>query len=94
MIIYAGNLSRQTTGTDLKKVFKTFGHVSEAAIIKDIDSGRSRRFGYVLMPDKTEMQTAINRLNGKNLNGKTLKVNALSSRPMQARRRRRQSQKV
>ena len=93
VIIYAGNLSHQTTGTDLKKAFKTFGHVSQAAIIKDIDSGRSKRFGYVLMLDKTETQSAINGLNGKNLNGKTLKVNALSARPLKAKRKRHKSHK-
>ena len=93
MIIYAGNLSQQTTDTDLKKAFKTFGHVSDAAIIKDIDSGRSRKFGYVFMPDKTETQSAINGLNGKDLNGKTLKVNVLSARPLQTKRKRHKDHK-
>lgn len=80
MIIYAGNLSGQTTDIDLKDAFGAFGYVSDAAIIMDLESGRSKKFGYIRMPDKTEMMSAIDSLNGKKINGKPLKVNALSHR--------------
>jgi len=75
MNIYVGNLSREVTEDDLRKSFEAFGQVTSVTIIKDKFSGESRGFGFVEMPAKTEAQSAIKDLNGKELKGRTLNVN-------------------
>ena len=74
MNIYAGNLSFEVTEDDLREAFKEFGQVALVNIVKDKYSGGSRGFGFVEMPDKAEAQSAINDLNGKELKGRTVKV--------------------
>src|SRR4030042_1682537 len=75
MNIYVGNLSHQVTEDELKKAFEAFGQVTSVSIIKDKFSGESRGFGFVEMPAKAEAQSAINGLNGKELQGRALNVN-------------------
>jgi cold-inducible RNA-binding protein len=75
MNIYVGNLSHETNEDDLKKAFESFGQVESANIIKDKFSRESKGFGFVEMPSKTEGQSAIEGLNGKDLKGKNLTVN-------------------
>jgi RNA recognition motif-containing protein len=75
MNIYIGNLSYEVTEEDLKEAFKAFGEVETVKIIKDNYTGRSKGFGFVEMPAKDEAESAINDLNGKELKGRTLKVN-------------------
>lgn len=75
MNIYVGNLSRGVSEEDLRKEFSAFGQVTSVAIIKDKFSGESRGFGFVEMPDKGEAEAAINGLNGKELKGRTIRVN-------------------
>ena len=75
MNIYVGNLSRETTEDDLKQAFEAFGQVESANIIKDRFTGESRGFGFVDMPSKSEAQTAITDMNGKDLKGRTINVN-------------------
>jgi cold-inducible RNA-binding protein len=75
MNIYAGNLSFEVTENELKEAFEAFGKVETVKVIKDNDTGRSKGFGFVEMPDNTEAQAAINGLNDKDFKGKTLKVN-------------------
>ena len=75
MNIYVGNLSLEVTEEDLREAFKAFGQVTSVNIIKDRDSGRSRGFGFVEMPAKTEGQAAISGLTGKDLKGQALSVN-------------------
>jgi RNA recognition motif-containing protein len=75
MNIYIGNLSREVTEEELRKVFEDFGQVTSVKIIKDRVSGESRGFGFVEMPEKAKAQAAINGLNGKELKGRTLNVN-------------------
>jgi RNA recognition motif-containing protein len=74
MNIYVGNLSYEVKDEDLQKAFEAFGKVESAKVIVDSYSGRSRGFGFVEMPDKTEGESAINDLNGNDLKGRTLKV--------------------
>jgi len=81
MNIYAGNLSRDLTESELKEAFEAFGVVTSASIIKDRYTGESRGFGFVEMPNPEEAQAAINGLNGKNLKGRTATVN--EARPRQ-----------
>ncbi|MFW6128887.1 MAG: RNA recognition motif domain-containing protein [Candidatus Aminicenantaceae bacterium] len=75
MNIYVGNLSNDTKENDLRKTFEDFGQVTSAKIITDRYTGDSRGFGFVEMPANQEAKAAISGLNGKSLNGNTLKVN-------------------
>ena len=74
MNIYVGNLSYETTEEDLKKAFDVYGAVDTVRVIKDNYSGRSKGFGFVEMPTKSEAQSAIEGLNGKDLKGRSLNV--------------------
>jgi len=80
MNIYVGNLSFTTNEADLKEAFQAFGEVSSCNIIKDKYSGESRGFGFVEMPNKEEADKAMSMLNGKDLKGRTLKVNEAKAR--------------
>jgi RNA recognition motif-containing protein len=73
--IYVGNLSFDTSESDLERAFAAHGAVTSARIATDRDTGRARGFGFVEMSDKTEAQAAIAALNGKELQGRTLTVN-------------------
>ncbi len=84
MNIYVGNLSRETTEDDLRQAFGAFGQVESVNIIKDKYSGESRGFGFVEMPSKSEAQTAIEEMNGKDLVGRAVNVN--EARPKMERR--------
>jgi len=75
MNIYVGNLSYEVTEEDLKEAFGGFGGVDTVKIIKDNYTGRSKGFGFVEMPAKSEAQSAIEGLNGKDLKGRNLNVN-------------------
>jgi RNA recognition motif-containing protein len=75
MNIYVGSLSYNVTEEDLKQAFEPFGEVESVRIIKDMYSGRSKGFGFVEMPGKSEAQSAIESLNGKEMKGRTVKVN-------------------
>jgi len=80
MNIYVGNLSFTTTEVDLKEAFQAFGEVQTCNVIKDKYSGESRGFGFVEMPNKDEAEKAMSMLNGKDLKGRTLKVNEAKAR--------------
>jgi RNA recognition motif-containing protein len=75
MNIYVGNLSYEVTEEDLKKTFETFGDVDSAKIIKDKYTGKSKGFGFVMMPDKAKAESAIQGLNGTDFKGRSLNVN-------------------
>ena len=83
--LYVGGLSYDTTEATLKETFAQAGTVESAAIIIDKMSGRSKGFGFVEMSSDEEAQKAIETLNGKELDGRTLTVN--EARPMEARPR-------
>jgi RNA recognition motif-containing protein len=80
MNIYVGNLSYEVTEDDLKRAFEAFGQVETVKIIKDRWSGQPRGFGFIEMPERAEAHSAINALNGKDLKGRTVKVNKARSR--------------
>jgi RNA recognition motif-containing protein len=75
MKLYVGNLSFNTSNQDLSELFGTIGTVESANIIEDRETGRSRGFGFVEMSSKEEGQNAIEQLNGKEVDGRQLKVN-------------------
>ena len=74
MNIYVGNLSFEVTEEDVRQAFDPFGQISSAKVIADRDTGRSKGFGFVEMPNDAEAQSAITGLNGKELQGRSLKV--------------------
>ncbi|MHC4657967.1 MAG: RNA recognition motif domain-containing protein [Planctomycetota bacterium] len=74
MNIYVGNLSLETTEDDLRQAFAAFGQVRSVNIVRDRDGGESRGFGFVTMPSKSEAQTAIDEMNGKDLKGQAIKT--------------------
>jgi RNA recognition motif-containing protein len=80
MNIYVGNLSNTVSENDLRDTFQAFGEVSKAAVIKDKFSGESRGFGFVEMPKKEEADKAISMLNGRDLKGRSAKVNEAKPR--------------
>jgi len=73
--IYIGNLSNEVTEEDLRLAFEAFGQVESVNILKDKYSGQPKGFGFVEMASKTEGQSAIDGLNGKELKGRELNVN-------------------
>lgn len=80
MNIYVGNLSYTTSEEDIRTAFSQYGTVDSANLIMDRDSGRSKGFGFVEMNVDTEAQTAIDALNGKDLDGRSLNVNVAKPR--------------
>lgn len=75
MNLYVGNLSYDTRESDIQAAFGAFGKVSEVRLITDRDSGRSKGFGFVEMQNEQEARAAIQGLNGKELQGRTVTVN-------------------
>ncbi len=72
--IYVGNLSYKVTSDMLKKVFEKYGEVVSSKIVSDFD-GRSKGFGFVEMADENQAKSAIDALNGTELNGRDMTVN-------------------
>lgn len=75
MKLYVGNLSFNTSNQDLNDMFGAVGTVVSSNIIEDRETGRSRGFGFVEMSSKAEGQSAIEQLDGKEVDGRSLKVN-------------------
>jgi len=79
--LYVGNLSFETTESDLKELFGQAGSVETVRIITDRDTGRSKGFGFIEMQDGGDK--AIAEMNGKDFKGRALTVN--EARPMSSR---------
>lgn len=75
MNIYISNLSYGVNDADLRELFAEYGEVSSAKVIMDRETGRSRGFGFVEMPNDTEAQKAIDELNQVEYDGKVINVN-------------------
>jgi RNA recognition motif-containing protein len=75
MRIFVGNLAYTTTDAELRQVFEPYGAVGHVIIYTERDTGRSRGFGFVEMPDATQAQAAMAGLNRSVLGGRTLIVN-------------------
>ena len=78
--IYVGNLSFGTSSSELETLFAEYGTVTRAQVVSDRDTGRSRGFGFVEMASSSEAEAAINALNGRNVDGRDLKVNIAKER--------------
>jgi len=86
MDIYVGNLAYSTNDETLKTAFAAYGEVASARVVSDRMTGRSKGFGFVEMPDRAQAQAAIDALNGKELDGRTLRVNESQPKPREERR--------
>ena len=84
MNIFVGNLAFGSTDQDIRQLFEPYGAVDKINIITDRDTGQSRGFCFVEMPDSTAAKTAIQGLQGKELGGRTLTVN--EAKPREPRR--------
>jgi cold-inducible RNA-binding protein len=82
--IFVGNLAFSATEHDLRQLFEQYGVVDKINIITDRDTGRSKGFGFVEMPDTVAAKAAIQGLNGKELDGRALTVN--EAKPREPRR--------
>ncbi len=80
MKLYIGNLSWGTTTEDLKSHFEQFGSVSDAIVITDRQSGRSRGFGFVTMDNDEEASKAIEECSGHELDGREIKCSEATPR--------------
>jgi len=81
--LYVGNLAFQTTSQDLQTLFAQAGTVESASVIEDRDTGRSKGFAFVEMSTDEEAAAAIDQFNGKEVDGRALKVN--EARPRESR---------
>lgn len=75
MNIFVGNLSFDTRDDDLNQAFARYGAVDSARVVMDRETGRSRGFGFVEMPNQTEAKAAISALNGASLQGRAITAN-------------------
>ena len=82
--LYVGNLTYETTDSDLQNLFGPFGTVQSAQVIMDRDTGRSKGFGFVEMNTGDEAQAAITGLNAHDNNGRRLTVNEAKPREERA----------
>jgi cold-inducible RNA-binding protein len=80
MKLYVGNLAFQTNSQQLQELFAQSGTVESASVIEDRETGRSRGFAFVEMSTKEEGDAAIATFNGKEVNGRALKVNEAKPR--------------
>ena len=78
--LFVGGLSFNTSDGGLKDAFSQYGEVVEAKVITDRESGRSRGFGFVTLSDAGAADRAIEGMNGKDLDGRTLNVNEAKQR--------------
>ena len=81
--LFVGNLSFQTTESELTALFQGFGQVTRVHVAMDRETGRARGFAFVEMPNDEEAAKAIAGLNGKEVGGRAIKVN--EARPKEAR---------
>jgi cold-inducible RNA-binding protein len=79
--IFVGNLSFQTTQEELHAAFSNYGAVERVNIVTDRDSGQPRGFAFVEMTDRAAAEAAIAKLNGTDLNGRTMNVNEARPKP-------------
>ena len=73
--LFVGGLSWDTTDDGLRQAFQPHGEITEAKVITDRETGRSRGFGFVTFAEDENAKSAISKLDGSSLDGKTIKVN-------------------
>ena len=80
MKLYVGNLSFDTSSSDLQTMFAQTGTVESVSLIEDRETGRSRGFGFIEMSSASEGAAAIEKFNGQEVGGRALKVNEAKPR--------------
>ena len=80
MNIYVGNLSYSLSEDELRSAFADFGDVSSVKILSDRETGRSRGFGFIEMPNQEEGEAAVAQLNGTDVGGRALRANEAKPR--------------
>ena len=73
--LFVGGLSWETTDDSLRKAFEPYGEITEAKVITDRDTGRSRGFGFVTFAQDEDAKTAISKMHGTSLDGRNITVN-------------------
>lgn len=79
--LFVGGLSWGTGDEQLKAAFETFGTVSDAKVVMDRDTGRSRGFGFVSFTEDGAAQRALSEMDGKDLDGRSIRVNEAQEKP-------------
>jgi RNA recognition motif-containing protein len=79
--IYVGNLPYKTGDQELRELFSQHGEVSSARVISDRDTGRSKGFGFVEMPDDSAASAAIEAIHEQEFMGRNLRVNEAQPKP-------------
>ena len=79
--VFVGNMSFQTTESELQALFAQFGEVTRVQVMTDRDTGRARGFAFVEMANDEEAARAIAALNGKEVGGRVLNVNEARPKP-------------
>jgi len=80
MKLYVGNLSKNTNDAQLNDLMSPFGKTDSASVVTDRETGESRGFGFVEMPNDAEANAAMAALHGKEVDGRALKVNEAKSK--------------
>lgn len=80
MKLYIGNLSKTTNDAQLNEMMSVYGKTESVAVVTDRDTGESRGFGFVEMPNDAEANAAMAALHGKEVDGRALKVNEAKSK--------------
>lgn len=81
MNIFVAKLNFKTRTEDLQNAFAQYGEVASVKIVKDRETGRSKGYGFVEMPNDTEAQAAIDGLNEKELDGRVIVVKPANPKP-------------
>lgn len=79
--LFVGGLNWKTTDEGLRQAFARFGEITEAKVITDRETGRSRGFGFVTFVEAESAENAISEMDGAQLEGRTIKVNPAEDRP-------------
>ena len=79
--LFVGNMSFQTSESELQALFEPFGEITRIQLMTDRDTGRSRGFAFVEMANDEDAAKAIAALNGKEVNGRALNVNEARPKP-------------
>lgn len=79
--LFVGGLSWDTNDESLRAAFESYGQVSEAKVVLDRDSGRSRGFGFVSFVEAASAKDAMDQMDGQNLDGRSIRVNEANDRP-------------
>ncbi|XP_010616640.1 RNA-binding motif protein, Y chromosome, family 1 member B-like, partial [Fukomys damarensis] len=88
--LFVGGLNQETNEKNLKAAFGSFGPIIDVVLIKNLETKQSRGFAFVTFERSADAKTALKDMNGKSLNGKTIKVEQANKRSFKSGNKRRQ----